>query len=145
MDEQVPRAPDSGIFPKPLNLYIEDELDTRGAYSALLRKAGFRVAEASNGVQGVEAVFDLKPDLVLLDLSLPVVDGYEAMRRIKKSPRTAHIPVVVLSGRDLREEAAPFCDGYLAKPHDAADLIRVVNSVLASRSLPLSAPHRAAK
>lgn len=145
MDEQASGAQTSGIFRKPLILYIEDELDARGAYAALLRKAGFRVAEASNGVQGVETALDLKPDLVLLDLSLPVVDGYEAMRRIKKNPKTAHIPIVVLSGRELRSEAVPFCDGFLSKPHDAADLVRVVNGVLASRSVPLSAPHRTAK
>jgi two-component system cell cycle response regulator DivK len=145
MDQQASRAPDSGVFHKPVILYVEDELDTRGAYAALLRSAGFRVAEASNGVDGFEAALQLKPDLLLLDLSLPVVDGYEVMRRLKKNPKTAHIPVVVLSGRALRDDAAPFCDGFLSKPHDAADLIRVVNGVLAARSAPLSSPHRVAK
>jgi two-component system, cell cycle response regulator DivK len=134
MDEQERRTPTSGIFKKPLILYIEDDLDTRGAYAALLRHAGFRVSEARNGVEGVESALDLKPDLVLLDLSLPVCDGYEAMRRIKKNPRTAHIPVVVLSGSELRDEARPFCDGFLSKPHDAVDLVREVNRVLDSRA-----------
>jgi two-component system cell cycle response regulator DivK len=134
MDEQTRPTPTSGIFTKPLILYIEDDLDTRGAYAALLRRAGFRVAEARNGVEGVESALDLKPDLVLLDLSLPVVDGYEAMRRIKKTPKTAHIPVVVLSGFALREEARPYCDGFLSKPHDVVDLVRIVNEVLATRA-----------
>jgi two-component system, cell cycle response regulator DivK len=145
MDEQDRRAPTSGIFSKPLILYIEDDLDTRGAYAALLRHAGFRVAEARNGVEGVESALDLKPDLVLLDLSLPIVDGYEAMRRIKKNPRTAHIPVVVLSGRPLRDEARPFCDGFLSKPHDAVDLVRVVNDVLEARAPQVSSVEKRAR
>lgn len=139
MDEQVPRTPTSGIFTKPLILYVEDDLDTRGAYAAILRHAGFRVAEARNGVEGVESALALKPDLVLLDLALPVVDGYEAMRRIKKNPRTAHIPVVVLSGRALADEAQPFCDGFLSKPHDAKDLVRVVNEALAAHAPQMNA------
>lgn len=139
MDEQDRRTPTSGIFTKPLILYVEDDLDTRGAYAALLRHAGFRVAEARDGVEGFESALDLKPDLVLLDLSLPVVDGYEVMRRIKKNPRTGHIPVVVLSGRPLRDEAQPYCDGFLSKPHDANDLIRVVNEVLGARAPQVSA------
>ena len=134
MDDQSRQSPTSGVFTKPLILYIEDDLDTRGAYAALLRHAGFRVAEARNGVEGVESVLDLKPDLVLTDLSMPIVDGFEAMRRIKKNPKTAHIPVVILSGRALREEEKPFCDGFLSKPHDAAALVRMINDTLDSRA-----------
>lgn len=137
--DMTPSPAASGIFRKPLILYVEQDYDTRVANTALLRHAGFRVAEATNGVEGVESALELKPDLVLLDLALAIVDGYEAMRRIKRNPKTAHIPIVVLSACLLREEGVPFCDGFLSKSHDASELVRLVNDVRASRAQQVSA------
>jgi CheY-like chemotaxis protein len=125
-----------------LVLYVEDAPDIRGLYATYLRKAGLRVAEASNGVEGVERAIELQPALVLMDLQLPMVDGYEATRRLKKHPRTKHIPVVVLSALDCRDReasigreggesvAAFVCDAFLTKPIHGNDLVKVVVDLL---------------
>lgn len=97
---RVRRSPQSGIFHKPLILFlfVEGQRDTRLANATLLRRAGFRLMESGNGVNGVECVLTFRPDLVLLDLSIPLVDGYEAVRRLGSDARTTHVPVVILSG-----------------------------------------------
>lgn len=118
-----------------LILYVEDNDDIRSAYAIFLRRSGFRVAEASDGLEGVERAIELRPDLVLMDLQLPKLDGYEATRRIKQHPRTCHVPVIAISAHhyDLpNPDRGLGCDGFLAKPMEGAEVVRHVIEVLAA-------------
>jgi CheY-like chemotaxis protein len=99
-----------------------------------LTRAGYDVKIAPNGAEGVEWARTLKPDLIVMDLNLPKVDGYEATRRLKSMPETKHIPIVVLSSHAMqrhREQAlAAGCDAYETKPTDFGALVRVIESLL---------------
>jgi diguanylate cyclase (GGDEF)-like protein len=128
-----PRGPTSEVRCKrPLILYVEDQFITRSIYAAFLRRAGFRVAEVSDGVQAVERAIELVPDLVLMDLGLPVVDGLEATRRIKKNPKTRHIPVVALSASDAPAGGNCLlgCDYFLTKSMSGPEVVRHVIELL---------------
>ena len=83
---------------EPLVLVVDDFADAREMYGEYLKFCGFRVAEAQNGVEAIEKAKRLKPDLILMDLSMPVVDGWEATRRLKADSTTKAIPVVALDG-----------------------------------------------
>ena len=104
----------------PLILVVDDYEDAREMYAEYLRFCGFRVAEARNGSEALEQAFALMPDLILMDLSLPVMDGWEATRRIKADERTRQIPVVALTGHALAgaSEGAnrAGCDSFVTKP-----------------------------
>jgi CheY-like chemotaxis protein len=122
-----------------LVLYVEDSADIRGAYSTFLRRAGFRVAEAADGVEGVERAIELQPDLIVMDLALPVVDGCEATRRLKNNPRTKDIPVLALTAHGYRAHMVAAhdagCDEYLIKPVSGRDLVQRVMEMIAARAL----------
>ena len=83
---------------QPLVLIIEDDLSARKLYATMLEQSGFRVVEAHNGLQAVEKAGDLLPDLIVTDLGLPGIDGFEVSRRLRGDPRTRRIPVVALTG-----------------------------------------------
>lgn len=104
----------------PLVLVVDDYQDAREMYGEYLSFSGFRVAGASNGLEAVRLAIELRPDIVLMDLSLPGMDGWEATRRIKVDPRTKHIPVIALTGHALpgSSESArnAGCDGFIVKP-----------------------------
>ncbi len=85
----------------PLVLVVEDDADARDMYQILLDGSGFRVASASNGLDGIDRARTLHPQLILMDLSLPAVDGLEASRRLKAEPSTRDIPIVALSGNPI--------------------------------------------
>jgi two-component system cell cycle response regulator DivK len=89
-------------------------------YAAYLQFSGFDVAEAANGVEAVEQTTTLLPDIVLMDLALPRMDGWEATRRLKADPRTRHIPIVALTGHALAGHAEGAreagCDSFVTKP-----------------------------
>jgi two-component system, cell cycle response regulator DivK len=114
-------------------LIVEDSFDNRAVYAELLRHAGYRVTEAQNGVQGVELARTHLPDLILMDLSRPLMDGWEAVELIKNDPLTCHIPVlavsahVILDGDYARAERAGFCR-YLTKPIEPKAVLREVES-----------------
>jgi CheY-like chemotaxis protein len=105
---------------KPLILVVDDFEDNREMYAEFLQFSGYRVAEASNGLEALDKAFELLPDLILMDLSLPGIDGWEATRRLKQDTRTRHIPVVALTGHALAghskgaREAG--CDAFITKP-----------------------------
>jgi CheY-like chemotaxis protein len=105
---------------RQLVLVVEDYQDAREMYAAYLQFSGFDVAEASNGVEAVEKTTELLPDIVLMDLALPRMDGWEATRRLKADPRTRHIPVVALTGHALAGHADGArdagCDSFVTKP-----------------------------
>ena len=104
----------------PLVLVVDDYQDAREMYSEYLEFSGFRVAEARNGIEALEKAFELLPDLILMDLSLPGMDGWEATRRLKADERTKRIPVVALTGHALagHSEGAKQagCDAFVTKP-----------------------------
>ena len=105
---------------QPLVLVVEDYQDAREMYAAYLQFSGFDVAEATNGVEAIEKAQTLVPDIVLMDLALPRMDGWEATRRLKNDERTKNIPVVALTGHALadhsREAKEAGCDAFLTKP-----------------------------
>ena len=105
---------------QPLVLVVEDYPDAREMYAAYLQFSGFEVAEATNGVEAVEMAETLMPDIILMDLALPRMDGWEATRRLKGNDRTRHIPVVALTGHALAGHAEGArqagCDAFVTKP-----------------------------
>jgi len=105
---------------RPLVLVVEDYQDAREMYAAYLQFSGFDVAEASNGIEAVEKTTELQPDIVLMDLALPRMDGWEATRRLKGDSRTRHIPIVALTGHALAGHAdgarEAGCDSFVTKP-----------------------------
>jgi CheY-like chemotaxis protein len=110
----------TGKRDRQLVLVVEDYQDAREMYAAYLQFSGFDVAEAANGVEAVEKTTELLPDIVLMDLALPRMDGWEATRRLKGDPRTRHIPIVALTGHALpgHSEGAreAGCDSFVTKP-----------------------------
>ena len=118
----------------PLILVVDDYQDAREMYAEYLQFSGFRVAEAKNGNEAVEKAFALKPDLILMDLSLPGMDGWEATRRLKADDATKHIPVVALTGHALAgaSEGAKKagCDSFVTKPCLPDDLVVEVRRML---------------
>ena len=118
----------------PLILVVDDYEDAREMYAEYLRFSGFRVAEARNGNEALEQAFVLKPDLILMDLSLPGMDGWEATRQLKADERTRRIPVVALTGHALAgaSEGArkAGCDSFVTKPCLPDDLVVEVRRML---------------
>lgn len=104
----------------PLVLVVDDFQDNREMFAEFLSLSGFRVAEASTGREAIDRSFELLPDVILMDLSLPELDGWEATRQLKNDARTRHIPVVALTGHALadhsREAREAGCDAFLTKP-----------------------------
>ena len=86
---------------KPLVLVVDDYQDAREMYAEYLEFSGFRVAQATNGAEALDQAFALRPDIILMDLSLPIIDGWEATRRLKGDERTRSIPVVMLTAMAL--------------------------------------------
>ena len=119
---------------QPLILVVDDYQDAREMYAEYLQFSGFRVAEAKNGNEAVEQAFALKPDLILMDLSLPGMDGWEATRRLKADDRTRQIPIVALTGHALAgaSEGAKKagCDSFVTKPCLPDDLVVEVRRML---------------
>jgi two-component system cell cycle response regulator DivK len=118
----------------PLILVVDDYEDAREMYAEYLRFCGFRVAEARNGNEALDQAFTLMPDLILMDLSLPGMDGWEATRQLKADERTKNIPVVALTGHALAgaSEGAKKagCDSFVTKPCLPDDLVVEVRRML---------------
>lgn len=115
-------------------LLVDDYPDAREMYSEYLKFSGFDVIEASNGVEALQRAIETSPDIILMDLSLPVMDGWEATRRLKEDARTAAIPVVALTGHALAGmfEGAKRagCDAFVTKPCLPEDLVKEIHNVL---------------
>jgi CheY-like chemotaxis protein len=120
--------------PRQRVLLVDDYPDAREMYSEYLKFSGFDVVEAANGLEALQRALDHSPDIILMDLSLPVMDGWEATRRLKADPRTASIPVVALTGHALsgtNEGAVKAgCDAFVTKPCLPEDLVQEIRSVL---------------
>ena len=117
-------------------LIVEDNEDNRIVYSTMLRHFGFAVDEAENGAEGILKARSNQPDLILMDIAIPLVDGWEAVQRLKKDPATSHIPIVALTAHAMpadRERAMQVgCDGYLAKPCEPRTVVEEVRRILAT-------------
>jgi CheY-like chemotaxis protein len=122
---------------EPLVLVVEDYQDAREMYAAYLSFSGYRVAEATNGLEAIEKTLELMPDIILMDLALPRMDGWEATRRLKLDERTRHIPIVALTGHALpgHSEGArqAGCDAFVTKPCLPDALVAEVQKMLSSR------------
>lgn len=117
----------------PVVLLAEDHEDTRRVYGLVLRHFGYNVAEATNGYDAVEMTRRWLPKLVLMDIGLPGLDGWQASRILKADPATTSIPLIAFSARvDSTEDLAerPTFDGYILKPVSPLELVRRVNAYM---------------
>jgi CheY-like chemotaxis protein len=119
---------------KPRVLVVDDYPDAREMYGEYLEYCGFEVVQAANGMEALQRALDTNPDIILMDLSLPVMDGWEATRRLKADKRTGNIPVVALTGHALAgiSEGAKKagCDAFVTKPCLPEDLVKEIRRVL---------------
>jgi two-component system cell cycle response regulator DivK len=103
-----------------LILIIEDNEDARFVFSAILNFDGYRIVEAGNGGDGVVSAIDNHPDLIITDIDMPGMDGFEAARLLRGDERTARIPIIAITGHDFSEaqrvDAAALFDGCFTKP-----------------------------
>lgn len=118
----------------PKILLVEDNEMNRDMLSRRLARNGFEVLIAVNGQEGVDLALSGKPDLILMDMSLPVLDGWEATRRVKADPATSAIPVIALTAHAMaqdREQAlAAGCDDFDTKPVELPRLMGKINALL---------------
>jgi two-component system, cell cycle response regulator DivK len=115
-------------------LVIEDTEDNRQIVRDLLVSVGYEIIEATNGAEGVAMAQAQHPDLILMDIQLPQMDGYEATRRIRAIPELARVPIIAvtsyaLSGDEAKTRAAG-CDGYVAKPFSPRQLLAKIREFL---------------
>jgi two-component system cell cycle response regulator DivK len=115
-------------------LLVEDNPHNRKIFSGMLTHAGFRVVEAVDGNEAMAKLASDKPHLVLMDLSIPGLDGWECTRRIKGDPATKELPVIALTAHAMRGDEerarAAGCDGYLSKPVSPKKVVEVVKKYL---------------
>jgi len=115
-------------------LYVEDNFQNKRLVRKILKAKGYEVIEADDGEMGVELAASEIPDLILMDISIPKMDGIEATRLIKANPETEKIPVVALTANAMRGDRERFlaagCDDYLPKPISTPDLLRVIKEHL---------------
>ena len=115
-------------------LLVEDHEDNRIVYRTILEHYGYRVLLAGDGAEGVRLAKQELPDLVLMDVSIPVMDGWEATQAIKADPATARIPVIALTAHALATDRLRAqevgCDGYLAKPVEPRVVLEEVRRFL---------------
>ena len=115
-------------------LVVEDQMDNRQILRDLLGNAGYDLLEAENGAEALTTVARQRPDLILMDIQLPVMDGYEATRRIKADPTLTHVPVIAvtsyaLSGDKAKARAAG-CDDFVPKPYSPRQLLAKIRQLL---------------
>lgn len=116
-------------------LLVEDTEDNRSMMRQLLEMTGHRVVEAINGEEAVGVARQGDADVILMDLSLPLIDGLEATRRIRALPELAHVPIIAVSAHDTAdfyaEALAAGCDAYVTKPIDFTELDEMISRLLA--------------
>ena len=117
-------------------LVIEDQADNRQILRDLLASANFEVIEAEDGETGLAAAAKHRPDLILMDIQLPGLDGYEATRRLKADEGLKSIPIIVVTsyalGGDADKARAAGCDAYISKPYSPRQLLAKVREYLSS-------------
>jgi two-component system cell cycle response regulator DivK len=115
-------------------LLVEDTEDNREIVRDLMDSVGYELLEANDGPAGLSMATEHKPDLILMDIQLPAMDGYEVTRRIKADPALWHIPIIAvtsyaLSGDEAKTREAG-CDDYVAKPFSPRQLLAKINHLL---------------
>jgi two-component system phosphate regulon response regulator PhoB len=118
---------------RPLVLIVDDDFDARAIHAELLRLGGFRTAEADDGETGIEMAASARPDVILMDYSMPGMSGLEAAQHMKRDVRTRAIPIVMLTGfgSSARTRASsPVCDAYIVKPSMPDEVAATLRSVL---------------
>lgn len=129
-------------------LVVEDRACLRDAVQAVLGFAGYRVVSAENGLDGIEAAHDLRPDLILMDIDMPVMDGFEAAEELRRSPATRGVPILAMTARDfdVGDPRRFLFSGYLQKPVASARMLEAVGRLAGPRTsavrLPGAAGHR---
>jgi two-component system, cell cycle response regulator DivK len=135
------------ISRRPLILLVEDYDDAREMYRDYLEYAGFRVETARDGHEALAKARASNPDLILMDLSLPGLDGWEATRMLKTDPATSHLIVVALSAHALSAEGdrarRAGCDGFIAKPCLPNELVEQMAAFLRVQTEPAQCKRRA--
>ena len=115
-------------------LLVEDNEDNRTVYRTILEHFGYQVTEARNGEDGVRMAREEHPDLILMDISIPLIDGWEATRMLKGDPATSDIPIIALTAHALATDRAKAqevgCDGYLAKPCEPRRVVAEVEKFI---------------
>ena len=115
-------------------LVVEDQEDLRGVLRDLLTGSGFEVTEAADGQTGVAKAKSERPDLILMDIQLPGIDGYEASRQIKADPDLQATPIIAVSSLamkgDEQKARASGCDDYVTKPYSPMQLLRLIRGRL---------------
>jgi two-component system sensor histidine kinase ChiS len=112
-------------------LVVDDDVDIRCTLAAILREEGFLVREARNGVEALEKIADEKPDLMLLDLMMPVMSGWQVLQTLRKTQRYRALPVVVLSAVPAVPATAEGYADYIEKPVSFARLLRLLETIRA--------------
>ncbi len=115
-------------------LVVEDQEDNRQIIRDMLSATDYQITEAENGEEALAAVAKLRPDLILMDIQMPILDGYEATRRIKANPALHSIPIIAitsyaLSGDEQKARAAG-CDDYVPKPYSPRQLLAKIREHL---------------
>lgn len=121
-------------------LVVEDHEDNRAILRALLTNAGFEMIEATSGEEGISAANAQRPDLILMDIQLPAMDGYEATRRLKADPAFKAIPIIAVTSYALSGDAGKAhqagCDAYVVKPYSPRQLLAKIREYLADDEPP---------
>jgi len=122
------------VTAEPLVLVVDDYADAREMYAAWLLVSGYRVAQAGTVTDALALAVQEPPAAILMDLSMPGIDGLEATRRLKADPRTSHVPILAITGhvesRVADAAAAAGCDGFIVKPSPAPDVVRVIGELI---------------
>jgi two-component system, cell cycle response regulator DivK len=115
-------------------LVVEDQEDNRQILRDLLASAGYDMVEAHDGEQALTAVVEHKPDLILMDIQLPIMDGYEATRRIKAMPEFKNVPILVVTSYALSGDEGKAldagCDAYVTKPYSPRALLAKIREYM---------------
>lgn len=121
------------MTPKTI-LLVEDHEDNRNVYRTILHHFGYRVVEAPDGREGIRLARERLPDLILMDVGIPYIDGCDATRMLKADPQTRAIPVIALTAyarpEDRQQAADAGCDGFLAKPVDPRSVVAEIERFL---------------
>jgi len=130
---------------QPAVLVVDDEPSIRTLIAAALHAQGYRVFQAADGVQAIDIAVTYRPDLILLDVALPLLSGHEVCRRLRRTPATASTPVLLLSGiassAGAEEARSLGAQGVIAKPFALASLVRRVASELRRPAVAVPANH----
>jgi len=115
-------------------LVVEDQEDLRGMLRDLLTGSDYSVIEATDGVAGIAMAKSERPDLILMDIQMPVIDGYEATRQIRADPAIDGIPIIAVSSfamkGDEQKARSAGCDHYVTKPYSPMQLLKVIRGIL---------------